>query len=709
MAVRLHLTAVRGSRPDRVREVFTSLLGPGFEQVIFHEHNGWLWFTTSVWGVKGSDLHEGHRQLGTAGLNITTEDGQRWYLALFGAGREPTYLLHDFCYLGGTPVDESEEEPREEEPIDPRLAFLEDDPLPPGPPRVPFDQVIDYYAGLGSKNTAEPFRAAAADLPLAEAFTRFQKWHAEQVADALAERGFSFNRERLTAVLRQEPPYLRNFSGDLGNLAWFLVELGLNGEWQASIAEAERWAAEAAAAPPPDDEVDDEQEEELPDEDEETLQLLAELRELEVAPIEGGPVTVPFEVLGELQCCAETAAIEETPMAWLLADLPLTSTQPAELPVSSPALRIERDGGHITARVIDPWTLARWGAEEAEEKSLFAFLRGLPPGTRLEYLTGSPDSQGCQQRFIGTLSDGGWALEASHPPLSTKDLSEVRELLRGRGQQRVECRDDAEADAFQEAVRRDGYLHNMDVRREGRSFTCQYDNGELARLLLRQRFGHIWDYAEVLAHVEQEYQERLKMEKQMRRAGAQAARNMAAPHDTEVLFQGGSIYWASDWSRLDQLNKDQKKAIEEGLAGLGYRHLGDFVCKRLRNDLRRCWLSPDGLAYAVAVATRFGLYTFEFFSQFADGSSLTTTTMGSDSNPDQGVFYKVVEWMQPAEMEAKHRWGLERFRQHRRTEPVPLPATLRGLVECFDVFLQRNPPQQIGIDVETVSLQEPEG
>ncbi len=68
MAIRINVTAVRNCSPPEVRAVMSEVLkpvcaptecGPIGDQLEITEHNGWAWFTTSVWGVNSNDLNRG--------------------------------------------------------------------------------------------------------------------------------------------------------------------------------------------------------------------------------------------------------------------------------------------------------------------------------------------------------------------------------------------------------------------------------------------------------------------------------------------------------------------------------------------------------------------------------------------------------------------------------------------------------------------------
>lgn len=652
MAVRIHLTALREANADEVRRVFTEILGPGFGQVEFVEHGGWLWFLTSVWGVKASDLHDGVKRLGAPGLNVTSEDGQRWYLSLFGAGLDPTHLLHDFCYLGGSPEDESGEQP-EKTPVDPRLAFLEDDPPPPGPPWIPFDQIIGYYEGLWSKATAEPFRPQAEGLPLDEAFRRFKEWHCGQMADALAARGFGFDRARLLDILRMDS--LKEIAdGDLGNLPWFLDALGLGGTWSDSVHEAEerhlalkaQLAAEAEAAArgePPAEEPEPEPDDGEGDEAAQALRALLSDPRPPLRPLAEG-LNLPLkETLSELLFLVSACTAGDSPPAALIVAPP--AGHGVAPPKKSAHYQVQAEGVQVAVGFANPWLLTSEGFGQKEQgKDLIRFLAELPDGTALEFAAGALDEPGSWQRYAGQIEAGRWRLTATAPPLTGAVLAEALALARTRSNRKVVCRDDAEAEAIMEAVRRDDYLHCMDAKRAGLEISCAFDFGQLAALLFRQRFAAHWDVAVALAKIEAEHAERMKEAKELRKRSVQAAKAFAAPHEADILFEGqASRYWRSSWDRFEDLDEELRQRLEEGLAALAFTELGAFVCKRLRNDIRRVWLAPDRLSYAVAVASRFGVHCQEFVSFFADGSSLTTTTDGDDSLPELGIYQKAVD------------------------------------------------------------------
>jgi hypothetical protein len=90
------------------------------------------------------------------------------------------------------------------------------------------------------------------------------------------------------------------------------------------------------------------------------------------------------------------------------------------------------------------------------------------------------------------------------------------------------------------------------------------------------------------------------------------------------------------------------------------------------------------------MAKRIMYLGFEFFSRFADASSLTTTTNTSlESRPELSIYARAHPGLEPAKLYERHRWGIERFRTQKRTAPVPLPTTLIAVAREYDRIMAR--------------------
>ena len=146
--------------------------------------------------MSAGDLNRGLCKLARPALQFTTSDGDRWYLTVHGGPRGQVRFVHEFGYHRHAP-DPAEDAERQVQldhqedatPIDPRLAFLEDDrPPEPEGPKAPFDLVADSLNEMGACIPDE-FRMAVADLPYSAAMERYREWHAEQLTNALRDAG----------------------------------------------------------------------------------------------------------------------------------------------------------------------------------------------------------------------------------------------------------------------------------------------------------------------------------------------------------------------------------------------------------------------------------------------------------------------------------------------------------------------------------------
>lgn len=247
-----------------------------------------------------------------------------------------------------------------------------------------------------------------------------------------------------------------------------------------------------------------------------------------------------------------------------------------------------------------------------------------------------------------TTSDG----DRWYPPLTREALAGGMDLARyaAKDHQRHKLRDEAEAKAVVELASRDPHLWNSKVHRKGQTVWSESDMvGHLLKVFFRHRFAAYWDVAAHDREAARQYREHRDMQRQMRRAGAEAARRRAAPHDDEVLLQGKcGPHWRSDFARLKELEQETREKTDTALAGLGFPHAGDLVAKKQRDIVLRTYASRDGMSYGILMAKRTMSLGYEFFSRFADGSRLTTTTNGTvNSQPELKVDYRTHPGREP--------------------------------------------------------------
>jgi hypothetical protein len=721
MAIRINVTAVRQCPPAELRAVMSEVIRPvcsGAEcapvgdQLDVHEHGGWTWFATSVWGVGAGDLNRGLCKLARPALQFTTSDGDRWYLTVHGGPRGQVNFLHEFGYHAHAPdpaedaerqaqVEQREEPP----PVDPRLAFLEED-RPAGPQRapVPFDLIADSLAEMGAP-VPEEFRASVTGLPYSAAVNRYRRWHADHVVAALAAAGIPHDPAAVHSVLLWETVTDNERGGDLGNLPRLLSVLGLGGEWDDCVRQAE-------APPPPEPEPVPEPPQEpvavpTPEPPDHFGPVLTIIEPLGLSPVQGGPFELPLEELTLLRFFVEALSVFDTAGVVLDVALPPDFDR-ARVPVPATGRvgSVERTADGFRVGLDNHLWFSKKDLKQELGKGLARLLYHLPDGAVIDVAFALAGKPALAQRYRGPVAGGRWQVRETFPPLTHEALAGGMDLARyaAGDPERHELRDEAEAAAVEERARWDPNLWDMKVQRKGRTVWCGSDVvGHLVKVIFRERFAGHWDVAAHDREATVHYQQRVDMQKGMRRAGAEAARRRAAPHDDAVLLQGRcGPYWRSDFALLDALEQETRQKTDAALACLGFTHVGDLVAKKQRDIVARAYASGDGRAYGLLLAKRTMYLGYEFVSRFADGSLLSTTTNAAlESQPQLRLYARTHPGLEPAALYEKHCRGIERFRTHKGTEPVPLEATLVGVAREYDRVLARR--NGVGLRIRIVA------
>ncbi len=788
MAVRRHVTASMAD-VDRLRSVFTGLLGESFQAVPVESTGVWNFFVTSVWGVDSSKLFEGLQQLAATGLQCTTEDGSRWYLSLIQPGHEMVQFMHEFHLFRSEQAPDEQVEPPEEEPVDPRLAFLEPDPLPKElqRPWSQFDRVADDYEQMRLP-IAMAFRDSVAGLNYGEAINRFRQYESQRMLNALHHAGIRFDQREFLDALLWRSASARERDSDIGNLPRVLLALGIGGSMQAYVRECEQTDDAGGESESDaggeisgngnhigefdnDDEVDDEENEEFAgdefDDDsgevsseedaagiaEAELQMeqmqrdfqrnrnqarsankavantafplidktVAAAGQVQPVPVDGGPVGLSPPEIPVLHEFASAVLVDADPAA-VIRILP-----PVEFDLSRIAIeksvpefleaRPVPGGWQVGIQSLNFAAAPKEGEWQEDHllqhlgESLTNLLRQPPDGTQIEICMGDPPTPATHMKFVGPVRDGNWQIESCFPAMDRQTLTEALELARDAEKSDYILRDGEEAEAIMAAAESDEFLHNMDVRRIGSRVSCEYDSlGALFRLIFRHRFGHVFDFRPVLAQVEKAYQERQVYQRQARRKAVRKRKQMEAPCDkTRVVYRGSeSVYWAADMGAWDRLEPKPLEDFRAGMDNLGFGHVGDFVCRKIRDHVSSYFISPDGLSYGLIFANSFGYAGQEFVSHFEDDAHLTTSTSWmAHSHPEIDAYAQHCPDKSLPELYQQHLWGLGRFRTHKQTLPVRLPATLAGLAALFDHQLAKMKTVESGlISFETLEMEE---
>ncbi len=696
VAVRIHATAIRDCSPDEARAVFAEILGPGFEAVPIHEHQGWTWFTTSVWGVSGGDLNKGLCRLARPALQFTTSDGSRWHLTVHGGAHGQEAFLHEFgCFSHPASPDQDDELAAEAlndapEPIDPDLSFLEDEPEAPARPKTAFDSVAEDFAFVGVP-LPEPLYEELRKLPYSQAVNRLRQWQANEIPRSLAGAGIAHDSEAMRRVLLWENITESEHGSDLGNLPRLLSVLGLGGEWDDYVRQAEEAAKQPLSCEYEAEEGNDFQSEHEPPADHARM-VLNLVEALPLTAIEGGAVPLPPKKISRLGFPSDACSTWPAPTMAVRVQLPKGAKKPPveTLPEAQGILALGTSDGFEIGFLNRAWFL-KSDLVQSVGKKLTQLLVHPPDGTVMEVNFAVENEVPTYQRFRGTVRGEMLWVEQSYPALTHNALAGAIEIAGYERKTKIKTRDEAEAQALEQAARRDNHLHDMQVKRKGLVVAVDFDSGNLAKLLLRLRYRDIWDFGPLEAHEAKQYEERIAMQKKLRRAGAEAARQRAAPHDADVLLKGRhSWYWRSDFQRFDKLDQEQRQTFDGTMTALGFTPVGDLVVKKVRDIMLHVFISNDRTIYGILMGKRAMYMGHEFVSRLSDGSGLTTTTNAMvESKPEQGIYYRSFPGLDPESLYKKHLQGLDRFRTRKAVSPVLLEPTLIGVAQEIELAFER--------------------
>jgi hypothetical protein len=649
MATRINVTAIRNCPAEEVRAVMSDVLrpacaeascGPVGDQLELRAHNGWVWFLTSVWGVSAGDLNRGLCRLARPAIQFTTSDGDRWYLTIHGGPQGPVHFLHEFACHGHDPDPDEDaarqadlDQQREPPPVGPRLAFLADDP-PPGPlrPRAPFDLLADSLTDLGAV-LPEEFRASVAHLPYSQAVAHYRRWHATQLSAALGAAGIIHDEAVVRAVLLWETVTANESGNDLGNLPRLLSVLGLGGEW-------DDWVRQAESPPPPEPAPVCEAPPAPPPPPEDLIgPVLAITDPLGLSLVEGGPVALPLKELALVRFFVEALSLTATAGVVLTFTLPTGSRGAAGGPAQSVPGSLEITPEGFRAGLPNHLFLDLDDLRSLLGKKRSRLLIRAPDGAVLELAFAQADHPALTQRYRGPIAGGVWQIRETYPALSANALTAALDMARRADQQKHDVRDEAEAEAVIARAKQDPNLWNQTIERQGQTLWYESDSfGQLTKVLFRHRFEAYWDVAAHDREAARKLQEHRELQKRMRRAGVEAARRRAAPHDAVLLEGAHGRYWRSDFTHLTELEQETRQKIDAALAELGFQYVGDLVAKKQRDIVLRTYVSADRRSYGVLLGKRSMYLGYEFFSRFADDSVLTTTIGGAvESQPEAGL------------------------------------------------------------------------
>jgi hypothetical protein len=437
----------------------------------------------------------------------------------------------------------------------------------------------------------------------------------------------------------------------------------------------------------------------------EGVDVFERLAGLEPEGIEGGTVSFPVSDLWVFYrlpyYCNDSVDAE------LIIDLPPGEEEAAEAFFAARDVAANLEGRRL--RVGFPPTgakqeLGRW------LKGLAPALAGLPNGSRLEAaFCDEEENEAGQQRYAGIVQGGAWRIDSCWPAAFSEDLAEALAFCnREPDAEFLEALDEEEANAALDAARDNVLFLQHKVRREGLRLFPECPEimlDELACLVFRQRFDHVWP---MLALAEEEAISEVEFDFVMPpRFSAEIApvfEQAAWATEGEVALRGASgVFRAKRLAGLGSMVDRLLRRLDDEQVALGFQYIGDLALDRQPGAIVRLYAparervaGSDAGAFAVVYLNAMGVLGRDCYSVFPDGSSQTTTTLALFAPrglnlPEKKIYRARVRMdAKAADLLARHRDAVAERAATIGEGPLPPPESLEEAAARIDEFLTRS-------------------
>lgn len=408
-------------------------------------------------------------------------------------------------------------------------------------------------------------------------------------------------------------------------------------------------------------------------------------------PLAGGPVELPLLELPRLYRLLWWA--DDSTRPGLEVVLPEGATLDGVSWRDADDAEPEWDGRRV--RVAWPETGAKWGDLDRLER-LGILLKDLPAGAEVQ-LVGWGGHEFTRQRFSGrTTASGVWAIEAATIGVPAEVLRRALAMSEA-----CEVADFVEADteelaalAAERAAAEWGIV--TEITAEGRRL-CAREDGETARSMLvlstaslfLLTFREHWPLQEFLDEDEEDDDGLSGTLAQLGQTLGQAlARSQGAPAAGALVWKGQHGDWLEgNLAGLPFVAPEDVAWVDREMQALGFRVLGDLTGTSIPGTILRGYGHPQGFCFGSAQGSSSGEFLYEFVSAFADGTSLTTSTMpGLQDEPKRKSVKRSHVDATPVELFRLHEAEAARLQAEGRTLRESEPA-LAGLARAVDEFL----------------------
>ena len=644
MAHRVVLIAARNCTTREFRDAFSVA-----DTRTVYEVSGYVWFLTSAWTLRYSTIQKGVRSLPGPILFMNSLDGSCWNLWLARDGKEGFRYHHPFADLPAlqdkTRLDEADWLVAHGH-IDVKGIIegweIYGDPLP----SVVTDQML-------SMNSSEA---------LVYLFT----WKGEQLLEALKKFDIPHEPSEILAIIHGQSVTEAELETDVGSLPRFLVSLGFGEYFNEWLENQQREYEEEFGQ-------EDERYEELPRFD------FGRARSNDLIPIVDGPVDVPFTLLRAPIRIAHLCDGDIS--AGVDIHLP-AQTDPDNPFKREHWFRYDQTDNHVQFSVPKGGLLLI-----AQGDMLYKQISTLPEGSKLEIVTWGDVTEAGRHRYSGTVTNGEWRLEKTFPPVVDDTLRSVFSLFDLiMSEEPISAEDEDELNAVLKRSQTDSSFGDPPLSSDGLHFICnEWQREEVIKHLFRYRFGHVWNVGYAVELERKDYEEFQKILND-------AVSWIPKIQPTDVLIYKGERedFYEVDTSQLsDELLSNMEQAGRE-IEAEGFTFVANMTAPKTFGEiLIHGYVHPTEDIYASYFIGTLGQSSFDCYTRFEDGSSLTTTTLqGEVSIENQGIYYNCPQVSNFKELLNEHLAAIEERRKE-GLSPIPAERSLRGLPKEIDMFLKR--------------------
>jgi hypothetical protein len=499
-----------------------------------------------------------------------------------------------------------------------------------------------------------------------EALEHLFTWKGEQLLEALKRFEIPHEPSEILAIIHGQSVTDAELETDVGSFPRFLVSLGFGEYFNEWLENQQREYEEEFGQ-------EDERYEELPRFD------FAQARSNDLVPIQESPVEVPYTLMRVPiripHMCDGDISVG--------IDIHLLAKTDSETPFKREHwFRCDQTDNHVQFSVPQGGLLLI-----AQGDILYKQISALPEGSKLEMITWGDETEAGRHRYSGTITNGVWRLEKTFPAVDARTLTSaisLYDLL--ASEEPISAADENELNAVLKGTQTDPSFGDPPLSFDGLQFVCDtWQREEVVKHLFRYRFGHVWNVSYAAEQERKDYEEFQKILDD-------AISWIPKVRPTDVLIYKGEVedFYVADISQLGDefLNKIEQAGHEIETAGFTF--VANMTAPKTFGEiLIHGYVHPTEDIYASYFIGTLGQSSFDCYTRFEDGSSLTTTTLqGEVSIENQGIYYNCPQVSNFKELLDEHLASIEE-RKKEGLGPIPAERSLRGLPKEIDMFLKR--------------------